>query len=83
MVACDTPNRACSTKPGDTDVAYAGAALQGLPGRFILTLNDVPEVRGLFAWATIETVELSYQAGGAGHTKRVRELIVGAEQNAS
>lgn len=41
------------------------AALQRLQGRFILSLNDVPEVRELFAWATIETVELSYQAGGA------------------
>jgi DNA adenine methylase len=36
----------------------------------------VPEVRELFAWASIETVELSYQAGGAEHTKRVRELII-------
>jgi DNA adenine methylase len=50
--------------------------LRGLQGRFILSLNDVPEVREMFAWATIETVELSYQAGGAGHTKRARELII-------
>ena len=52
------------------------AALQGLQGRFILSLNDVPEVRELFAWATIETVELSYQAGGAKAAKRVREVII-------
>jgi DNA adenine methylase len=52
------------------------AALQRLQGRFILSLNDVPEVRELFAWATIDTVELSYQAGGAGHTKRVREVVI-------
>jgi DNA adenine methylase len=39
-------------------------------------LNDVPEVRELFAWATIETVELSYQAGGAGRTKAARELVI-------
>jgi DNA adenine methylase len=52
------------------------AALQRLQGRFILSLNDVPEVRELFAWAAIETVELSYQAGGAGHTKRVREVVI-------
>lgn len=45
-------------------------------GRFILSLNDVPQVRELFAWATIETVELSYQAGGGAHSKRVRELII-------
>jgi DNA adenine methylase len=52
------------------------AALQRLQGRFILSLNDVPEVRELFAWAAIETVELSYQTGGGAHTKRVRELVI-------
>jgi DNA adenine methylase len=46
-------------------------ALQHLQDRFILSLNDVPEVRELFAWATIESFELSNQAGGAGHTQRV------------
>lgn len=51
-------------------------ALQRLQGRFILSLNDVPEVRELFAWASIEVVELSYQAGGGGKTKRVREVII-------
>ncbi|WNJ89182.1 DNA adenine methylase [Bosea sp. 685] len=51
-------------------------ALQRLQGRFILSLNDVPEVRELFAWATIDTVELSYQAGGAANTKRVREVVI-------
>lgn len=53
-------------------------ALQALQGRFILSLNDVPEIRQLFAWATIETVELSYQAGGGGRTKRVREVMIQA-----
>ncbi|CAN7679310.1 hypothetical protein LJR090_001804 [Bosea sp. LjRoot90] len=52
------------------------AALQQVEGRFILSLNDVPEVRALFAWASIETVEVSYQAGGAGNTKRARELLI-------
>ena len=59
-----------------TDCERLSAALQRLQGRFILSLNDVPEVRELFAWASIETVELSYQAGGAGHTKRVREVVI-------
>lgn len=47
------------------------------PSRPIHSLaNDVLEVRELFAWASIETVELSYQAGGAEHTKRVREVVI-------
>jgi DNA adenine methylase len=58
------------------DFERLSAALQGLQGRFILSLNDVPEVRELFAWASIDTVELSYQAGGADHTKRVREVVI-------
>lgn len=51
-------------------------------GRFILSLNDVPEMRELFAWATIETVELSYQAGGAEHTKRVRKVVISGGRDA-
>lgn len=53
------------------------AALQRLKGRLILSLSDVPEVRELSSWASIDTVELSYQAGGGGRTKRVREVIIG------
>lgn len=58
------------------DFERLSAALQRLQGRFILSLNDVPEVRELFAWASIETVELRYQAGGADHAKLVRELVI-------
>ncbi len=59
-----------------SDFERLSTALQHLQGRIILSLNDVPEVRELFAWAAIETVELSYQAGGAGQTKRVREVVI-------
>jgi DNA adenine methylase len=58
------------------DFERLSAALLRLQGRFILPLNDVPKVREPFAWASIETVELSYQAGGADHTKRVREVVI-------
>ncbi|MGY6246628.1 DNA adenine methylase [Bosea thiooxidans] len=61
---------------GREEFEQLSGALQGLQGRFILSLNDVPEVRELFAWASIETVELSYQAGGGDKTKRVREVII-------
>lgn len=61
---------------GRDEFQELSAALQGLQGRFILSLNDVPEVRALFAWAQIETVELSYQAGGVRSSKRVREVVI-------
>ena len=50
--------------------------LQNIKGRFILSLNDTPEIRDLFSWADIKTVELSYSVGGAQNTKRVQELII-------
>lgn len=61
---------------GREEFEQLSTALQGLQGRFILSLNDVPEVRELFGWASIETVELSYQVGGGNSTKRVREVII-------
>lgn len=35
-------------------------ALRGLRGRFILSINDVPQIRELFAWANIAPVALTY-----------------------
>ena len=40
------------------------ARLKRLQGQFILTLNDHPEVRRIFEWASIEAVEFSYSCGG-------------------
>lgn len=56
------------------------AALKGLRGRFILSLNDVPEVRELFAWATIEPVELTYFVSGRGGQAGARELIISSSE---
>ena len=50
--------------------------LRGLKGRFILSLNDVPEVRALFSWADIAGVELTYTAGGGGAARPAREVII-------
>lgn len=48
--------------------------LRALQGRFILTLNDVAEVRRIFGWATIEPVRLTYTA--AGRPTEGREVII-------
>jgi DNA adenine methylase len=48
--------------------------LRGLQGRFILTLNDVPEVRRIFGWAAIEPVKLTYST--SGRPTEGRELII-------
>jgi DNA adenine methylase len=50
--------------------------LQGLAGRFILSLNDHPEVRRLFASFHVETVQTTYSVGGGAQAKRVGELVI-------
>lgn len=59
---------------GRADFERLAAALRDLKGRFILSINDVPEIRALFAWARIETVNVTYQVS-QGVTP-ARELIV-------
>ncbi len=58
------------------DFARMGDCLQAIQGKFLLSVNDVPELRKLFAWATVETVALTYSVGGGEHTKEVTELII-------
>jgi DNA adenine methylase len=60
------------------DHTRLAAALKGLRGRFILSLNDVPEVRDLYAWASIRRVELSYRASGG--VTPASELIIRPRQ---
>ena len=48
--------------------------LEGLQGRFILTINDRPEVRTIFADFDIEAVELTYRLSGP--PTKARELII-------
>ena len=50
--------------------------LRRLQGRFIMTVNDVPEIREMFHWAQIEAVELTSSAGGNGKSKSAREVII-------
>jgi DNA adenine methylase len=48
--------------------------LRTLQGRFILTLNDVPEIRRLFAWAELRAVDLNYTC--SGKATAAREVII-------
>ncbi|MFQ5774009.1 MAG: DNA adenine methylase [Kiloniellaceae bacterium] len=55
------------------DFARFAELLRRLKGRFILSLNDVPQVRATFTGFRIETVEMVYKFRG---TKRVTELVI-------
>lgn len=52
------------------------AALGKIGGRFILTINDLPETRQIYAAFQIESVELTYQVGGMDEAKAVKEIII-------
>lgn len=76
---CDPPYWGNETDYGQGLFARADfdrlrGILQGLQGRFIMSINDVPAVREMFAWAEIEEVELSYRVSGKPTVGR--ELIV-------
>ncbi|CAN7256223.1 DNA adenine methylase [Brucella pseudogrignonensis] len=49
--------------------------LSDIRGRFILSINDVPEIRSIFSGFRIESVSLTYTAaGGAG--KEAKEILI-------
>jgi DNA adenine methylase len=59
------------------DFERLAEALRGLSGAFIMSLNDVPEVRRIFAGFRLESVETSYSiARKTAGRQRVGELII-------
>ncbi|UNU45119.1 DNA adenine methylase [Sphingopyxis sp. YF1] len=63
------------------DYARLRDLLEAVEGRFILSINDRPEIRELFAASTIEPVELNYRI--SGKTTPARELIITGGQGAA
>jgi len=76
---CDPPYWGCTNDYGrnvfsEGDFEVLRDLLRALKGRFILSLNDVPAVRELFADFVIEEVSLNYGVGGG--QRPARELII-------
>jgi DNA adenine methylase len=62
---------------GRDQFAAMAERLTAIKGRFILSINDVPEIRQLFSGCQIHPVELTYSiAGGSGTS--AKELIIEA-----
>lgn len=61
------------------DFARLESLLKQLRGRFIMTVNDRPELREMFSWADIDAVELSYSAAGGDKMKAAREIIISSK----
>jgi len=50
--------------------------LGGIKGKFILSINDVPEIRDIYKGFKIESVTTIYTAMKAGKKKPARELLI-------
>ena len=51
--------------------------LRAAEGLFLLSINDVPELREMFAWADVEGVQTTYSLAGPGGTIAAAELLIG------
>nr|WP_181183817.1 hypothetical protein [Prosthecomicrobium hirschii] len=60
------------------DYERLAAALKGLRGRFLMTLNDHPEVRRIFSGFRMEAAEVTYTVG-SGNITRAGELIISGD----
>ncbi len=58
------------------DFERLAGLLKGLRGRFIMSMNDVAEVRQLFTGFRIEALETTYTIAGGSGAKRTTELII-------
>jgi DNA adenine methylase len=77
----DPPYWGCEEDYGDGvfahgDFAALAQALSGLRGHWVLSLNDVPDVRRLFAQFSIEAVETTYSIGGSAGRGKVGEVLI-------
>lgn len=76
---CDPPYWGCTDDYGKNvfspaDFELLRASLEGIQGHFILSINDTPEVRAIFAGFTMEEVALNYRV--SGRVTPARELII-------
>lgn len=58
------------------DFENLAGILFAIKGKFILSLNDTPEVRKIFKSFALETVTTTYSAGGGDKSKKVQEVII-------
>jgi DNA adenine methylase len=76
----DPPYWDCETDYGEGvfdkgDFVALAKQLAGISGRFVLSLNDRPEVRQIFKRFSIERVQTGYSVNGK-HQKAVYELLI-------
>ena len=83
---CDPPYFGCEDDYGADDAGEPlfhrsqfeemASVVGGLKGAAIISLNDRPEVRDIFAGFDIREVETTYSVAGMDNAKRARELLI-------
>ena len=58
-----------------SDFAKLSKQLKRIKGTFLLSINDRPEIREMFAWAEIKATKVSYSIGQA-KGKKFGELLI-------
>jgi DNA adenine methylase len=58
------------------DFAILASLLSNITGKFIMSMNDTPEIRKLFKNFHLQEVPTTYMAGGAQNKKKVTELPI-------
>ena len=61
---------------GRDDFTRMAEQLAGIRGRFILSINDVPEIRKIFGAFRIERVQTTYTVAGKGRPRPAAELLI-------
>ncbi|PKN35660.1 MAG: adenine methyltransferase [Deltaproteobacteria bacterium HGW-Deltaproteobacteria-19] len=58
------------------DFTKLADVLRGVKGKFMLSINNVPEIRQIFKGFVLEEVSTSYTIAGGNHQKRATELLI-------
>ena len=58
------------------DFQQIAQLMRDCAGKFILSINNVPEIREIFSAFTMHEVEVNYSAGGNSNNKKAKELII-------
>lgn len=78
---CDPPYFGCEDDYGANvfgreDFARLAAALGRARGKFLLSINDTPEVREIFAAFTLTPIATTYTIANGDNSKRAGELLI-------
>lgn len=77
---CDPPYYGHEKDYGEVfsreDFGLLRERLAGIKGRFLVSLNDRPEVRELFKGFKVDAVKTTYTAAGANRKKSVGEVLI-------